>query len=168
MNLRIVTQRLEVADADHRGSDRLPVADSAAAKGHFHAKPLLDQALENLQLYLSHQLHMDFPSPLVPEKVQLGIFFLQLPQTAQGCIGVRTVGQPYLISQNWLQYWPLPIGFKAQPVSRAGMAQPGYGTDSARRSLLHRVELGAGVYPQLVCFFRPGTLLRIVRALVGQ
>ena len=32
MNLRIVTQRLEVADADHRGSDRLPVADSAAAK----------------------------------------------------------------------------------------------------------------------------------------
>ena len=43
-------------------------------------KPLLDQALENFNLNLSHELGPDFPQTVVPHNVELGILLLQLAQ----------------------------------------------------------------------------------------
>ena len=53
-------QRLEMADADHRLGDSLAVDDAALIKGHIHAEAFRDNAGKDFQLYLAHELQMDF------------------------------------------------------------------------------------------------------------
>ena len=60
MHLSVMPQRLEMADADHRLGDGLAVDDAALVKGHIHAEAFRDNASEDFQLHLAHELQMDF------------------------------------------------------------------------------------------------------------
>ena len=53
-------QRLEMADADHRLGDGLTVDDTALVKGHILAEAFRNNAGEDFQLHLAHELQMDF------------------------------------------------------------------------------------------------------------
>ena len=74
MHLRIVPQRLKVADALHGVGDGLPVADSPCAKADLHAQPLPDKPLQHLHLHLTHELNMNVSA--APDKVELGVLLL--------------------------------------------------------------------------------------------
>ena len=56
MDLSVVPQGLEVAHPLHRAGDGLPVDDVPGAKGDLRSKALPDEAGEDLQLDLSHEL----------------------------------------------------------------------------------------------------------------
>ena len=74
MHLRIVPQRLKVANALHRIGDGLPVADGPGAEADLYPQPLPDEPLQNFHLHLAHELGMDLP--VVPDDVKLGVFLL--------------------------------------------------------------------------------------------
>ena len=60
MHLSVMPQRLEMTDADHRLGDGLAVDDAALVKGHIHAEAFCNNAGEDFQLHLAHELQMDF------------------------------------------------------------------------------------------------------------
>ena len=74
MHLRIVPQRLKVANALHRIGDGLPVADGPGAEADLHPQPLPDEPLQDLHLHLAHELSVDLP--VIPDDVKLGVFLL--------------------------------------------------------------------------------------------
>ena len=75
------------------GGNGLPVDDAPLAEGHLHAEPLGDETLEDLQLHLPHELHVELPQPLVPHQVELGILLLQLFQLLEGGVGILPGGE---------------------------------------------------------------------------
>ena len=60
MHLGVMPQRLEMADTDHRLDDGLAVDDTALVKGYIYAEAFRDNARQNFQLHLAHELQMDF------------------------------------------------------------------------------------------------------------
>ena len=60
MHLGVMPQRLEMTDADHRLGDGLAVDNAALVKRYVHAEALRDNAGEDFQLHLAHELQMDF------------------------------------------------------------------------------------------------------------
>ena len=82
MHLGIVAQRLVVAYAFHGLGDGLLIQNAARTKGYFQPEPLRQQAAQHFQLYLAHQLHMNFAQCLVPHHMELGFFLLQQVQLA--------------------------------------------------------------------------------------
>ena len=151
-----MAQGLKVSDSLHRGRNGLPVDNTALTKGGLQTKPVLQHPTQHFQLHLTHQLHPNFPGGFVPAHPQLRIFFLQLPQILHGSMGVRAVGELQAAGQNRLQNRGRPVLFPSQAHARHRMAQSRHSAYSARRGLLHRAELGAGVNPQLVRFLLPG------------
>ena len=76
MHLRIVAQRLEVADADDRGGDGLMIDHRAGAELHRKAEPVQQHPLQDLQLDRAHELDVDAARPLLPDHVELGVLLL--------------------------------------------------------------------------------------------
>ena len=74
MHLRVVPQRLKVADALHGVCNGLPVADRSRAEGDLHPQPLPDEPLQNFHLHLTHELNMNVST--APDKVELGVLLL--------------------------------------------------------------------------------------------
>ena len=77
MHFRVVAERLKMADALRRPGDRLLVDDRGVAEGHVKAQPLPDHALQDLFLYLSHDLGRDLFFLLVVEEMQGRVFLFQ-------------------------------------------------------------------------------------------
>ena len=77
VNLRIVPQGLIVPHALNGSHDCLLVDDISLVEADGQIKAVLDQLLQNLHLHRAHQLHADFPQLMVPEKMQLRVFFLE-------------------------------------------------------------------------------------------
>ena len=66
MDLRVVPQRLVVADSHSGGGDSFLVKDAPRAEVHLHSEPSGDEPAQNLQLDLSHETDVDLLQPLVP------------------------------------------------------------------------------------------------------
>ena len=80
MNLRIMAQRLIMSDAFHRSAYCLFIDDISRVKGNLCPITLLNQALQDFNLDLSHDLRMNFPETLFPYQMKERFLFLQLPQ----------------------------------------------------------------------------------------
>ena len=76
MYLGIVAQRFIMPRAADGRGDGLAVKNAALAKAGGQAEAVTQHAAEDFQLYLAHQLHVDFTQPLVPQNVQLRVFLL--------------------------------------------------------------------------------------------
>ena len=163
MDLGVVAQGFKMSDSLHRGCNGLPVDDAALSEGSLQAKPVLQHPPQHFQLHLAHQLHPNLPGSLIPAHPQLRIFLFQLPQIFHGGMGIRAVGELQAAGQDRLQNRRRPVLFPSQTHARYGMAQSGHRAYGTCRSLLHRAELGTGVYPQLVRLLLPN--LRLGQAL---
>jgi len=58
MHLCIMAQRLEMSDTLHTVCDRLLIHNPSGAKGNKHIKTILNERLQDLKLYLSHNLDL--------------------------------------------------------------------------------------------------------------
>ena len=103
VHLRVVAQRLVVADALHPRAYRLLVQYSALVEAHFQAEAALYKALQHFKLHLAHQLELGFSQALVPDHAQHRVFLLQLAQLPHGQGRVAAWGQYHAVAQNWLQ-----------------------------------------------------------------
>ena len=88
MYFRIVTQRFKMPDAFHWLCNRLFINNTALSKRDCHAKPLFDQALQDLNLYISHQFCMDLGALFFPHNMKLRFFFLQLTQFSKHLMSI--------------------------------------------------------------------------------
>ena len=158
VHLGIVAQRLIVAHALHRSGDGLFIKDAARAEGNRQVEPLLDHRLQHFQLHLAHELHMEFPEPLVPHQMELGVFLFQLPETAQRRMGVAALRQTHLVGQHRGEDRRLVVLFCAQSLTRPGVAQTRNGAHRPRRRFLHRAEFRARVDADLVHLLPPALL----------
>ena len=71
-------QRFEMSHAFHRLCDCLFVYNITLTKDHNNSKPLFDKLRQNLDLYLSHHLRVNFLQLFIPENMKLRIFLLKL------------------------------------------------------------------------------------------
>ena len=80
MHLRVVSERFKVSDALDRAGDGFLVDDTALTEVDRKAESFFDDALEDLELYLAHELHLYLAVPLVPHDLELRIFGFQNPK----------------------------------------------------------------------------------------
>ena len=104
---------------------------------------------------------MNLAQTLVPHNTQLGVLLLQLGQPGQHRVGVAALRQQQTTALHRLEHRGLTGGLLAQALACPGTGQAGNGAHGARRGLLHRLEFGSGIHPQLVGLFLPGLTVRI-------
>ena len=109
--------------------------------------------MQNFQLHLAHQLHMNFPQSRLPHHMQLGVLLLQRAQGAQRGVGVGALGQQHLVVQNRLQQRRTAVRRRPKALSRAGVGGAGHRHHRAGFGLAHKPVFGAAVQPQLVGLF---------------
>ena len=147
MHLRIVAQRLKMPHTLHGVPDGFLVEDPPGTQLNIQRKPLRHQLPEDLQLHLTHDLHLN--AAAFPEDVQLGVFLLQLPQPGQHRHGIAASGQLHPIGHDRLQQRRCTGRLRAQSLSREGGGKPRDRAEAARACLLRRSEFLPGVQPDL-------------------
>ena len=70
-----MTKRLKMTDSLNSILHSFLVNNGTRSKKGFHAKALTNQALQNFDLHLTHDLRMDFREALIPDNVELRDFF---------------------------------------------------------------------------------------------
>ena len=171
VDLRVVAQGLEVADALRGLRYGLPVDDAGLAEGHPHAEPVLDQPLQDLPLDLAHDLDRDLLFLLVIGEAEHGVLLLQGPQLPVGPVEilVRRQDQPAL--HDRLQKAARFLCARQSPQAHAG---PGGGQardrdDDARGSLLQGIVFFPLIKAQLGRLFRQALFVRTLGDLLpGQ
>ena len=126
MHLGIVAQRLKVTDADDRVLDGLLVYDVALIEGDRQTKPLVQQAGEYLELYLSHELNVDFLERFAPQHAQKRVFFLNQTEFLQQGVTVAAVRRQHAIGQNRFEHRGFTTRVSAQRLTGIGLGQTGY------------------------------------------
>ena len=151
VHLGVVAQRLVVPDALDRLQDRLAVDDAALAERDREAEPVPDQALQNLQLHLAHELHADLPQPRVPRDVQQRVLLVEPPELQIGRL--RVARHLDAVFEHRTQHGLLRFLFKAQARAghRVGKARRGQHRPGLRR-VRQRVFF-PGIQAELVRLF---------------
>ena len=147
MNLGIVAQRLEMSDAFHPIFDGFLVEDLPIVQRHIHPESLLHQRAENFQLHPAHDLHVN-PAAL-PENVELGIFFLQLPQLGQCGGGIGAGRKLHPVGHHRLQNRRPAARFHTEALPGEGAGQPRHSAQRPGRHFLRRSEFVCGIKPKL-------------------
>ena len=157
MDLRIVPQRLEVADSLRRFCDSLLINDPGRAEIHLHAKPFQDQPLQDLPLDPAHDLDSDLFFLLVIGEVKHRILLLQSPQHPVGAIEVLTGRKDEAALHDGLQelFRLRRLCLRPQALPCAGGGQAGHRDNDPRRSLLQGFKFYSFIEAQL------GSLLRL-------
>ena len=96
---------------------------------------------------------MDLPQVGVPHHPQLGVLLLQLPELGQEGLGVLIRGQGETIGEHRLQKGRGCGGLRPQALAGIGLGKAQHRADLAGLGGLRRLELGAGVQPQLSDLF---------------
>ena len=149
MHLGVVTQRLIVANALHRGGDGLLIKDAPRLKADGQPEAFHGHALQNLPLDLSHQPHPDLPLLLLPLQVELRVLLLQLAQLCQCGAGVGALRQHHPAAYHRLQQGRAPLLLGAKTFPGIALAQAGYRGDRSSRGFLHRLVFGPIIQPYL-------------------
>ena len=156
MHFGVVAEGLVMAHALHRLGDGFLIQYTALAELHRKVKPPFQQALEDFQLDLPHELNVDLAQGLVPDHMELGFLLFQPVEGRQGRVDVRPLGQNHLIIQHRLQHRQFAVPLGPQPLAGPALGQAGDGADPAGAHFLRQGILGPGVEPELVCLFGPG------------
>ena len=159
MHLGVMPQRLEMADADHRLGDGLAVDDAALVKGHIHAEAFRDNAGEDFQLHLPHQLQVYLTEPFVPHHPKLRVLLLKLAQVAQHDMRVAPFRQAHAIAENRLEHRRQRTGFRAKTHTRTRVRESCHRTDHAALDALSRAEFFTRVDADAAHFFLPAAVL---------
>ena len=129
------------------------IYDTARPKGYSDPEPFPDPPGQNLQLYLSHQLQLQFPAFLIPLNLQLRLFLFDLTQPGQRLHRIAALLQYHLIGKHRLQQrQPDPL-FTAQPLSGKGMLRSRYRRHTACFHFLQQLISCAGIQPDLIHLF---------------
>ena len=163
MHFRVVAQRLKMADAFRRPGDRLLVDDRRVAKGHTEAQPLPDHALQDLFLYLSHDLGRDLFFLLVVVEVQGRIFLFQNAEIPVRFEQVLALRKDHGAAEHRLQQFLLASGLSADPLPHAGPCEARHRADFARLRLLPGLELRPGIQADLLDLLGISLVVRAVR-----
>ena len=78
VDFRIMAKRLKMPYPFYRFCNGFFVDDTSSSEFYRHMKTVPDQFLEDLDLYLSHQLCMDLAKLAVPQNVKFRFFLLKL------------------------------------------------------------------------------------------
>ena len=142
----------------HGLCDGLLVQNAACSKLHIHPKPLLNKALQNLDLHLSHDLYLYLPCGLVPADAQLRLFLFQGLHVQKHLVDVAVCRKDHLVRQDRLQKRYVQTFLSPQSLAGKGLCRP---RDRAHRSglcLRNWLKLGSGVNADLIHLL-PGTAL---------
>ena len=159
MHLGVMPQRLKMADADDRLGDGLAVDDAALVERHVHAEAFRDNAGEDFQLHLTHQLQVNLAEPLVPHHAKLWVLLLQLAQIAQHDMRVAPFRQAHAVPENGFQNRRQCTGFRAEAHTRTGMRETSHRTHHAALCALSGAEFFARVNADAADFFLPAAIL---------
>ena len=155
MHLRIVAQRFIMTRSLHRLRDGFAIQYAALAEAHRQVKPVMHQPPENLQLYLAHQLNMNFPFFPVPDHVQLRVLLLQNAQLLQRRVRIHAHRRQHLIVKHRHQQRRFRVPFGAEPVPCPGLGQPRHRAYTSRLRRFLRLKPGAAVQANLVHLLGP-------------
>ena len=155
MDLRIVPQRLKVTNADGRSLDRFPVEDRARAKRNIQFKTVVEQAAQDLSLYVAHEPHIDLPVLSVPFCMELWVLRGQLLKRAVGRVWVLALGQQDLIGTDGLEGGGGRGRGVTKYLARRRLGKTGHRAQRSGRHLVHGLEFISRVKTELVYFFFP-------------
>ena len=143
VDLCVVAQGLEMADALHGVSNGLLVDDPGGSELDLHVEAVLDQALQDLPLDLTHDLDSDLLFLLIVGQAEHGILFLQGAQLSVGRVEVLSgrQDQPALHDRLQQTLGLLPVRLGPQSHTGPGPCQPRDGDNDAGGSLLQGLIL---------------------------
>ncbi len=105
------------------------VNNFAKTKGYIQAKAALQQALQNLGLYLTHNLYPDFIEFFIPGNLQLRHLFCKQEQLGNHRSGITARREDNLIRKNGFQDRCMCFFLFPQPFPSFCLCKPGYRTD---------------------------------------
>ena len=120
MYLRIMAKWFIMSHSGGRIPYRFLIHNIARPKFHLQMKSLFNETFQNLGLYLSHQLNMDFSQLAVPHQMKLRVFLLQLPELPKGFCHIRSLRQYQLAGEHRLQLRFRLLCLDSQPLSCKG------------------------------------------------
>ena len=121
MDLRVVAQRLEMADAFHGFFDRFLIQDMAGVDGDAHAEAVFDDLLQHFDLHLAHQLGADLLQLRIPDDAQHRVFLRQLRQFLQCGVRIRAVRRRDPVGEYGLQQGFARFFFFSHRLTRIGL-----------------------------------------------
>ena len=153
MHLRIVPERLKVADALYGLGNRLFIYDRRPSECNLQVEPLLHNFLQDLPLDLSHHTRGDLPLALVVRDLQHRLLLLENAQILVGLVRVRPLRQQDLPGQDGDDKTGVPGGICAETLPGVGRGQTADRAHTARSCLRQRCEAVTGVEADLRDFF---------------
>ena len=130
-------------------------------------EPFLNQAFQDFNLNLSHNLRLDFLQPFIPYNMKLRLLLFQLAQPGEHHRNRALLRQTDGIGEHRLQYGGRRRRFGTQPFPRMGVIQTGHSADAARLHFIHQLIFIAGIDTDLVYLLFPYLFLsRLPR--IGQ
>ena len=153
VNLRIVPEGLEMADPDRRSEDRLLIKYALGAECDADAKALFDQAGQDFDLYVSHDLGPDFAGVFIPDEVQGRILLLQRTEPAEKCLRTDLLRQQHGPGHNRFEHRLCHSGFHTETVTGHDFRNSRDGTDATAFHAAGKFVFFTGVQAELVRFF---------------
>ncbi len=155
VGLRVVAQRLEVADA-HRGrAERLFVENPRRAEVDRKPVAVGKKPPHDLELHGAHELQVDLLQALAPRDAEHRVLAGELAQGREHGVGVLVAGE-HAVGEHGREHRGLRVGLGAQAVAGAHAREPRDRAEPSRADLPHRLEPRADRHAQLVDLLRPG------------
>ena len=145
----IMAQRLKMPDSLDGGGNGFAIGHAAGANPDLPAEAVANQAAQDFQLHLAHELELHLAELLVPCNVKLRFFFLELAQPIQGDAHVALRRKIEPVGHDRGQNRRRLCLFRAEYVPGVQRRQTGHGTDVARAYLIDCQKARAGVPAEL-------------------